>query len=139
MVLLQKLPRKQVTTVSDNLSVNIASGTSRVFFFTTDYYLNWSVQTMERDRRSTYGTIRIKVMKKEQVAAKLMIMIVIKNFMNRLLQIMIIIVELMVVSTHQKKVTVKKILLTRTIGNSLRYVLGRTLITSFCNPDLIYY
>ena len=109
MVLLQKLPRKQVTNVSDNLSANIASGTSRVFFFTTDYYLNWSVQTIERDRRSTYGTIRIKVMKKEQVAAKVMIMIMIKHFMNRLLQIMIIIVVQMVVSTHQKKVALKKI------------------------------
>ena len=42
----------------------------RVSFFATDYYLNRSVKAMERERGSTYGTIRIKVLGKEQVTPK---------------------------------------------------------------------
>ena len=49
-VLLQKLPPNQTTfgEVSKYLSAKIVNGTSRVFFFTTDYYyLNQSVKAME--------------------------------------------------------------------------------------------
>ena len=72
MVLLQKLAPNQTTfgEVSDYLLAKIVSGTSRISFFTTDYYLNQSVKAMERERRSTYDTRRIKVMGKEQVAPK---------------------------------------------------------------------
>ena len=67
MVLLQKLPLNQTTygEASDYLLAKIVNRTSRVPFFTTDYYLNQSVTTKERERRLTYGTIRIKVMKIE--------------------------------------------------------------------------
>ena len=72
MVLLPKLPSNQTTfgEVSDYAIAKIVNGTSRVSFFTTDYYLNQSVMAMERERRSTYDTIRIKVMGKEQVTPK---------------------------------------------------------------------
>ena len=72
MMLLQKLSLNQTTlgVVSDYLLAKIVNGTSRVSFFTTDYYLNQSAKTMERERRSTYGIIRIKVLGKEQVTPK---------------------------------------------------------------------
>ena len=67
MVLLEKLPPNQTTygEASDYLLAKIVNRTSRVSLFTTDYYLNQSVTTKERERRLTYGTIRIKVMKIE--------------------------------------------------------------------------
>ena len=68
MVLLEKPHPNQTTfgEVSDYLLAKIVIGTSRVPFV-TDYYLNQSVKAIERERRSTYGTIRIKVIGKEQV------------------------------------------------------------------------
>ena len=38
--------------------------------FVTDYYLEDSIKSMERDLRSAYGTIRMKVMRREQVISK---------------------------------------------------------------------
>ena len=71
MVLLEKLHPNQTTfgEVSDYILAKIVIGTSRVPFV-TDNYLNQSVKAIERERRSTYGTIRIKVMGKEQVTPK---------------------------------------------------------------------
>ena len=45
-------------------------GSTRVAFFVTDYYLEDSIKSMERDSWSAYGTIRMKVMRREQVIPK---------------------------------------------------------------------
>ena len=54
MVLLQKLPPNQTTfgEISDYRLAKIVNGTSRVSFFSTDYYLNQSVKVMEIEKRS---------------------------------------------------------------------------------------
>ena len=72
MVLLQKLPQVQTTfgEISDSLLKKIVKSTSRVTFFTTDNYLQNSIKSMERDRRSGHGAIKLKVMSKDQVAPK---------------------------------------------------------------------
>ena len=72
MVILQHLPPNQTKfrEVLDCLLAKIINGISRVPFFTTDYYFNQSVKAIERKRRSAFGTIRNKVMRKEQVTQK---------------------------------------------------------------------
>jgi len=60
MVLLQKLPPTLATfgNLSDYLLKKILSGGSRVAFFVTDFYLENSVKSMERDRRAATGSLR---------------------------------------------------------------------------------
>ena len=60
MVLLQKLPKilKTFGDISDYLLMKLLDGSTRVAFFVTDYYLEDSIKSMERDSRSAYGTIR---------------------------------------------------------------------------------
>ena len=72
MVLLLKLSLNQTKfgEVSDYRLAKIVNGTLRVSFFTTDYYLNQFVKVMQRERRSVYAIIRIKVMGKEQDTPK---------------------------------------------------------------------
>ena len=65
MVLPQKLPPALNTfgEVSDYLLKMILHGCSRVAFFVTDFYLEDSVKSMERDRRLASGSLRIKIMR----------------------------------------------------------------------------
>ena len=72
MVLLQKLPKilKTFGDISDYILKNLLHGSTRVAFFVTDYYLEDSIKSMERDSQSAYGTIRMKVMRREEVMPK---------------------------------------------------------------------
>ena len=72
MVLLQKLPKilKTFGDISDYLLMKLLDGSTRVAFFVTDYYLEDSIKSIERDSRSAYGTIRMKVMRRQQVIQK---------------------------------------------------------------------
>ena len=72
MVLLQMLPKilKTFGDISDYILKKLLHGSTRVAFFVTDYYLEDSIRSMERDSRSVYGTIRMKVMRREQVIPK---------------------------------------------------------------------
>ena len=72
MVLLQKLPPMLQTfgDVSDYLVRKILQGSARIAFFVTDYYLDNSVKSMERDRRSATGSLRMSVMRQEQKMPK---------------------------------------------------------------------
>ena len=72
MVLLQKLPKilKTFGDISDYLLMKLLDGSTRVAFFVTDYYLEDSIKSIERDSRSAYGTIRMKVMRRQQVIPK---------------------------------------------------------------------
>ena len=72
MVLLQKLPKilKTFGDISDYILKKLIHGSTRVAFFVTDYYLEDSIKFIERDSRSAYGTIRMKVMRRQQVIPK---------------------------------------------------------------------
>ena len=72
MVLLQELPKilKTFGDISDYILKKLFNGSTRVAFFVTDYYLEDSIKAMERDSRSPYGTIRMKVMRTQQVILK---------------------------------------------------------------------
>ena len=72
MVLLQKLPPTLTTfgEISDYLLKKITTGTAQVSFFVTDHYLPHSIKSMERERRSNAGTLRIKVMRRTQERPK---------------------------------------------------------------------
>ena len=72
MVLLQKLPKilKTFGDISDYILKKLIHGSTRVAFFVTDYYLEDSIKSIERDSRSAYGTIRMKVMRRQQVIQK---------------------------------------------------------------------
>ena len=72
MVLLQKLPPTLTTfgNLSDYLLKKILSGGSRVAFFVTDFYLENSVKSMERDRRAATGSLRVKVVRRDQAVPK---------------------------------------------------------------------
>ena len=72
MALLQKLPKvlKTFGDISDYILKKVLRGPARADFFVTDYYLEDSIKSMERDSRSTYGTIRIKVVRQEQAIPK---------------------------------------------------------------------
>jgi len=67
MVLLQKLPPTLATfgNLSDYLLKKILSGGSRVAFFVTDFYLENSVKSMERDRRAATGSLRDQAVPKQ--------------------------------------------------------------------------
>ena len=69
MVLLQKLPKilKTFGDISDYILRKLLCGSTQVAFFVTDSYLEDSIKSMERDSRCTYGTIRMKVMRRQQV------------------------------------------------------------------------
>ena len=72
MVLLQKLPKilKTFGDISDYILRKLLHGSTRVAFFVTDYYLEDSIKSMERDSRSAYGKIRMKVMRRQQKLPK---------------------------------------------------------------------
>ena len=72
MVLLQKLPKmlKTFGDISDYILKKVLRDPARAAFFVTDYYLEDSIKSMERDSRSTYGTIRMKVVRREQAIPK---------------------------------------------------------------------
>ena len=72
MVLLQKLPPTLRTfgELSDYLLKKILHSCSPVNFFVTDFYLEDSVKSMERDRRSAAGSLRVKVMRRDQAVPK---------------------------------------------------------------------
>ena len=72
MVLLQKLPKmlKTFGDISDYILKKVLRGPARAAFFVTDYYLEDSIKSVERDSRSTYGTIRMKVVRREQAIPK---------------------------------------------------------------------
>jgi len=61
MVLLQKLPKILLTfgDISDYLLKKIQQGTSRVTYFGTDHYRSNSVKSMEREKRSSIGTLKV--------------------------------------------------------------------------------
>ena len=72
MVLLQKLPPTLATfgDISDYLLKKILNGGSRIAFFVTDFYLENSVKSMEKDRIAATGSLRVKVMRRDQAAPK---------------------------------------------------------------------
>ena len=72
MVLLQKLPKilKIFGDISDYILKKLLHESTRVPFFVTDCYLKDSIKSMERDSRSAHGTIRMKVIRREQVIPK---------------------------------------------------------------------
>ena len=72
MVLVQKLPKilKTFGDISDYILKKLLHESTRATFFVTDNYLEDSIKSMERDSRSAYGTIRMKVMKRQQVIPK---------------------------------------------------------------------
>ena len=72
MVLLQKLSKilKTFGDISDYILKKLLHGSTRVAFFLTDYYLEDFIKSMERDSWSAYGTIRMKVMRRQRVITK---------------------------------------------------------------------
>ena len=72
MVLLQKLPPALNTfsEVSNYLSKKILHNCSRVAFFVTNFYLEDSVKSMERDRRLASRSLRIEIMRRDQAVLK---------------------------------------------------------------------
>ena len=71
-MLLQKLPPtlKTFVEISDYLHEKLLQGSARISFFVTDFYLKDSVKSMERDRRSASGSIRIKATRRDQAVPK---------------------------------------------------------------------
>ena len=69
MVLFHKLPKTIETfgEISDYIIRKVLSGTCRVAFLPTDHYLTDAIKSLERDRRSTYGSITVSVSRREQV------------------------------------------------------------------------
>ena len=72
MVLLQKIPPTLETfgDLSDYLLKTIMHGSCRVSFFVTDHYLPKSVKSMERDRRSNIGLLRMIASRRDQPRPK---------------------------------------------------------------------
>ena len=68
-VLFHKLPKTIETfgEIFDYIIRKVLSGNCRVAFLPTDHYLTDSIKSLERDRRSTYGSIRVSVSRREQV------------------------------------------------------------------------
>ena len=68
MVLLQKLPPNlgSFGEVSDYLLNKVIGGTASTNFFVTDYYLDDSIKSLERQRRSAIGTIRVQALRRDQ-------------------------------------------------------------------------
>ena len=56
--------------ISDYILKKLLHGSTQVAFFVTEYCLEYSIKSMERGSRSAYGTIRMKVMRREQVIPK---------------------------------------------------------------------
>ena len=72
MVLLQKLPKtlKTFNKVSDYLLKKVLSGTSKQVYIVTDQYLQNSIKSMERTKRSSIGTIRVTAQRRDQKKPK---------------------------------------------------------------------
>ncbi|MEM7298197.1 MAG: hypothetical protein AAF391_08030, partial [Bacteroidota bacterium] len=72
MVLFQKLPPTLSTfgEVADYLLGKVLSTSCRISFFVTDYYLPFSLKSLERKRRSTIGSLRIKILNRNQQRPK---------------------------------------------------------------------
>ena len=72
MVLLQKLSKmlKACSDISDYILKQVLRGCTRVAFFVTDYYLEDSVKSIKRDSRFIYGTIKMKMMSRQQMTPK---------------------------------------------------------------------
>lgn len=72
MVLLQKIPPNLKTfgEISDYLLKKILSGSANTAYFVTDHYLPHSIKTMERNRRSMVGTIRVIPKRRDQPKPK---------------------------------------------------------------------
>ena len=72
MVLLQKIPPNLKTfgEISDYLLRKILSGSANTAYFVTDHYLPRSIKSMERNRRSMIGTIRVIPKRRDQPKPK---------------------------------------------------------------------
>ena len=71
-VLLQKLPPalNMFGEVSDYLLKKILHSCSRVAFFVTNFYLEDSVKSMKGDRRLASGSLRTKIMRRDEAVLK---------------------------------------------------------------------
>ena len=72
MVLLQKTPSTLQTfgDLSDYLLQKLIAGQSRVAYFVTDQYFQQSISSLERKRRSSNGSLRILIKRRDQKLPK---------------------------------------------------------------------
>ena len=72
MVLFQKLPSTLVTfgDIGDYLLQKIYKNPCRIAFFVTDFYMPFSIKSIERKRRSVIGSLRIKITNRNQQKPK---------------------------------------------------------------------
>ena len=71
MVLFRKLPvLKTFGEVADYVLKKITMGNGRIAFFVTDQYVEYSIKSMEREKRSSGGTMRVDVLRRDQNVPK---------------------------------------------------------------------
>ena len=72
MVLFQKLPSTLVTfrDIGDYLLQNIYKNPCRIAFFVTDFYMPFSIKSIEQKRSSVIGSLRIKITNRNQQKPK---------------------------------------------------------------------
>ena len=72
MVLLCKLPPFLETfgDISDHILSKITKGSGRIVFFVTDHYREYSIKSMERERRTNIGIIRVAISRRDQKKPK---------------------------------------------------------------------